>query len=83
MTTTTKATKISIYRDGAWVGDGRLDKDRCIVDCSAILGADQDASDDTIEAIMDAMDAEPQDADRYTGTGSIERPDGTYSWTTS
>jgi hypothetical protein len=71
---------ISIYRDDIWAGDGRLTEDYEIVDCPAILGADQDASDETYEAICEAISDEPQDADRYTGTGSIERPDGTYSW---
>jgi hypothetical protein len=71
---------ISIYRDDVWAGDGRLDGDGEIVDCPAVLGPDQDASDDTYEAIQDAIDGEPQDAGRYTGTGSVVRPDGTYSW---
>ena len=66
---------IDIYRDDVWAGKGQVDKDGCIVDCSAVLGADQDASDKTYEAIADAIDA-----DRYTRTGSVTRPDGEYSW---
>lgn len=73
--------KISIFRNGVWAGDGRLDRDGQIVDCAAILGATEDASDETYVAIEDAISDEPQDAERYTGRGSIERPDGTYSWT--
>lgn len=48
--------------------------------CSSVLGRDQDESDECYEAIQDAIDAEPQDADLYTGEGSVERPDGTYAW---
>jgi len=72
--------KISIYHDGVWAGDGEL-RNGTIEDCPAILGADQDASDETYEAIEDAIADEPQDEGRYTGTGSVERPDGVYSWT--
>ena len=73
-------TTITILRNGIWAGDGRIDRDGSIVDCPAILGADQDASDDTYEAIEDAISAEPQDSGRYTGEGEIGRPDGVYSW---
>lgn len=72
--------KITIYRDGVLAGEGELDKDGEIVNCAAILGADQDASDETYEAICDDIDREPQDAERYRGEGNIDRPDGTYSW---
>jgi hypothetical protein len=75
---TTKTT-IMIYRDDVYAGEGYIDSTGEIV-CSAVLGPDQDASDETYEAIMDEIDSEPQDAERYTGTGSIERPDGVYSW---
>lgn len=74
------AMKIEIYRDGVWAGTGRLDSDGEIVDCSAVLGPNQDASDETYEAIQDSIDSEPQDEGRYLGQGSIERPDGVYSW---
>ena len=73
-------SKITIYRDGVWAGVGRIDSDGEIVDCPAVLGPDQDASDETYEAIQDAIDHEPQDAERYTGSGEITRPDGVYSW---
>lgn len=74
-------TRIDISRNGVWAGTGRIDGDGEIVDCSAVLGDTQDASDATYEAIQDAIDAEPQDEGRYTGTGTIDRPDGQYSWT--
>lgn len=75
-------SKISIFRDGVWSGDGTIDRDGEI-ECSAVLGDDQDASDETYQMIMDALDEEPQDSGRYTGEGSIERPDGNYSWVVS
>jgi len=71
---------ISIFRDGVWAGDGRINMHGEIVDCAAVLGPTQDDSDDTYEAIMDAIDNEPQDAEHYTGSGEVERPDGVYSW---
>ncbi len=61
--------RIIIYRDDVWAGEGWLDEDGEIVNCSAVLGPTQDDSDDCYEAICDAID-----------DGSIERPDGTYSW---
>lgn len=75
-------TKITISRDGVYAGEGTIDHTGEIV-CPAVLGPDQDASDETYEAIMDAIDSEPQDAGRYTGTGEVVRPDGVYSWTIS
>jgi len=72
-------TKITIYHDGVWSGEGMIDSDGEII-CASMLGPNQDASDETYEAIQDAIDAEPQDAGRYTGSGDVERPDGTYHW---
>lgn len=68
-------TRIDISRDSVWIASGRIDKDGEIVDC-----APQCLGDETYEAIQEAIDSEPQDADRYTGTGAIQRPDGEYSW---
>lgn len=74
-------SKISIFRDGVLAGTGTIDDSDNEIVCDAVLGPDQDASDETYEAIQDAIDSEPQDADRYTGSGSITRPDGVvYSW---
>lgn len=74
------ATSISIYRDGVWAGTGTVDADGEI-ECAAVLGDTQDDSDATYEAIMDAIDAMPQDAGRYTGEGEVTRPDGVYTFT--
>ena len=64
---------ISIYRDNVWAGDGRI-VDGSIVDCAAVLGPDQDSSDENYEAIEDAISD---------GQTEITRPDGTYSWSLS
>jgi hypothetical protein len=71
---------ITIFRDAVYAGEGHIDSTGTIV-CPAMLGDDQDASDATYEEIQDAIDSEPQDEGRYTGTGQVERPDGVYSWT--
>jgi hypothetical protein len=63
--------KITIYRDDAWAGEGWL-YDGEITDCEAVLGVDQDASDETYALIADAIGA---------GEYYVQRPDGRYSWT--
>lgn len=68
--------RISIYRDNVWAGDGSINNDCEIVDCQAILGTNQDASDETYEAIQDAI-AEDDDGG---WKGSLQRPDAVYSW---
>lgn len=68
--------RIRIYKDGVWAGDGRIENDGEIVDCQAVLGTNQDASDDTYEAIQDAI-AEDDDGG---WKGSLQRPDAVYSW---
>lgn len=68
--------RIRIYRDGIWAGDGHLNSDGEIVDCPAVLGPDQNASDETYEAIQDAI-AEDDDGG---WKGSVQRPDAVYSW---
>lgn len=35
---------------------------------------------DGVWAGTGTIDSEPQDAERYSGAGEIERPDGVYSW---
>lgn len=72
----TMSKSIRIYRDGVWAGDGRLDPDGEIVDCPAVLGLDQDASDQAYEAIQDAI-AEDDDGG---WKGSVQREDSVYSW---
>lgn len=64
-------SKIHIYRNNVWAGTGTISPEGAIVDCAAVLGIDQDASDDTYDSIEDAMD---------TDEGSVTRPDGVYSW---
>lgn len=49
--------RINIYCDNVWSGEGRL-VDGEIIDCPAVLGADQDESDAVYELIQDAIDAE-------------------------
>jgi hypothetical protein len=45
---------INIYRNHVWAGAGRLDNGT-IVDCPAVLGSDQDESDEVYEMIEDAI----------------------------
>lgn len=63
---------ITIYRNGIWAGNGYMNK-YSEIECSAVLGKDQDASDETYEAITDQI--ENGDAD-----GSVSQPDGEYTW---
>lgn len=71
--------KVIISRDGVWAGDGRWTDDCEIVDCAAVLGADQDASDETYEALCDELASLPQTENRWRGPVNVERPDGTYT----
>lgn len=64
---------ITIYRDLVYAGRGTIRADGEII-CDAVLGDDQDASDETYEAIRDAIDEDAV-------TGYVSRPDGTYTWT--
>ncbi len=72
-------TMVTISRDGTWAGDGIWTDDCEIVDCPAVLGDDQDASDETYEAICDALASLPQDDEHWRGPVTVERPDGTYT----
>lgn len=74
-------TNVTIDRDGVWAGTGRWTDDCEIVDCSAVLGPDQDASDETYEALCEALANLPQDEEHWRGPVSVERPDGTYTAT--
>lgn len=69
-----KPQKVTISRDGVWAGDGRWTEDCEIVDCPAVLGQDQDASDETYELLCDALASLDGN-----GTVSVERPDGIYT----
>ena len=61
---------INIYRDGVWAGGGEL-VDGEIVDCSAVLGGDQDESEETYCMIEEAIEE---------GKSEVVRPDGKYTW---
>lgn len=63
--------KISIYRDDVWAGTGTIADGQ--IECSAVLGVDQDASDECYAEIADAIEGGQM-------SGSIMRPDGEYSW---
>ena len=75
----TTMTMVTISRDGTWAGNGIWTDDCEIVDCPAVLGDDQDASDETYEAICDALASLPQDDEHWRGPVTVERPDGTYT----
>ncbi len=67
---------VLITRDGIWAGTGTWTDDCEIVDCSAVLGEDQDASDETYALLVDALE---NLGEEQTGPVSVERPDGTYT----
>lgn len=72
--------KVIIDRDGVWAGTGKWDPDYYSIDgCSAVLGVDQDASDETYELLCDAIASLPQDGDMWRGPAIVVRPDGTYT----
>ena len=74
----TKQVKVTITRDGVLAGEGRWTDDCEIVDCPAVLGPDQDASDETYEELCDELANLDQSEDTWRGPVSVERPDGTY-----
>jgi hypothetical protein len=73
-----RTIKVVISRNGVWSGDGRWTDDCEIVDCAAMLGTDQDASDETYELLCDELASLPQTEDRWRCPVYVERPDGTY-----
>lgn len=77
--TTMRKIKVTISRDGVWAGDGRWTDDCEIVDCPAVLGANQDASDETYEALCDELAGLNQSEEYWRGPVSVDRPDGTYT----
>ena len=72
-------TRVTIDRDGVWAGAGHWTEDCEIVDCAAVLGPDQEASDETYEALSEALASLPQDEEHWRGPVSVDRPDGTYT----
>jgi hypothetical protein len=73
-----KQVKVIITRDGVLVGEGRWTEDCEIVACLAVLGPDQDASDETYEALCDELANLDQSEDTWRGPVAVERPDATY-----
>jgi len=76
-----KKITVTIDRDGVWVGSGRWTEDCEIVDCAAVLGPDQDASDDTYELLCHELAGLNQSEDYWLGPVSVDRPDGLYTAT--
>jgi len=71
--------KVTICKDGVWAGDGRWTDDCEILDCPAMLGEDQDASDETYEALSEELANLDQSGECWRGPVSVRRPDGTYT----
>jgi hypothetical protein len=69
------ATKsvIQIWLNGVWAGTGQVDEDGEITQCGAVLGPDQDASDEMYELISDAIAGGAE-------AGEVKRPEGVYSF---
>jgi hypothetical protein len=74
-----KKIKATIDKDGVWAGDGVWTEDCEIVGCAAVLGPDQDTSDECYEALCEALAGLPQDEHHWRGPVSVTRDDGTYS----
>lgn len=66
-------SNISISLNGVWAGNGHVNAHGQIEDCAAVLGDSREASEATYVAIEDAIESGASE-------GSVERPDGVYSW---
>jgi hypothetical protein len=71
--------KVVISLDGVWVGDGTWNDDCTISNCQALLGKDQDESDETYEEICDELASLPQAEDLWKGPVMVVRKEGIYS----
>jgi hypothetical protein len=69
-----KKITVTIDKDGVWAGDGVWTNDCRIEDCPAVLGWDQDSSDNTYEALADALAEHP-----WGGPVRITKSDGVYT----
>jgi len=82
---TMEATKtrrvISIFRDGVWAGSGTIDENNEIHDCGAVLGKDQDESDQTYENITAAIEDDDEDVILSYGRFTWEIGDNANGWT--
>lgn len=64
--------RITIYRNNVYAGEGRFSSySGRILDCSAMLGPTDEQSEETYQAIEDAIAG---------GWERITRPDGEYTW---
>jgi len=70
--------KIVISLDGVWVGEGTWNDDCTITNCQALLGRNQDESDETYEELCHELSELPQCDEHWRGPVRIERPEGTY-----
>lgn len=79
MTTTTTTYRVEICRNNIWAGAGRFVRGS-IVDCGAILGDDEAASEETYELLEDLL-AEQLESDpkNWDCEVRVHRPDGTYT----
>ena len=73
MTMNAPKNVIQIHLDGVWAGSGKVDDDGEITECGAVLGPDQDQSDEVYEAISDLI-ADGAEA------GQVRRPEGLYTF---
>ena len=73
-----KVVKVVISLDGVWVGEGTWNDDCTITNCQALLGRNQDESDEAYEELAQELSELPQCDDKWKGPVRIERPEGTY-----
>lgn len=77
--TTTTTYRIEICRDNVWAGAGRFVRGS-IVDCGAILGEDEVASEETYELLEDLLAEQLEnDPTNWDCEVRVHRPDGTYT----
>lgn len=79
MKTTTKTYRVEICRNNVWAGAGRFVRN-AIVDCGAILGGDESASEETYQMLEDLL-AEQLENDQanWDCEVRVRRPDGVYA----
>lgn len=79
MTTTTKTYRVEICRNNVWAGAGRFVRN-AIVDCGAILGNDETASEETYDLLDDLLAEQLEnDPANWDGEVRVRRPDGVYT----
>lgn len=79
MTTTTTTYRVEICRNNVWAGAGQFVRGS-IVDCGAILGDDEAASEETYQLLEDLL-AEQLENNPTTWDCEVRvrRPDGDYA----